>query len=469
MRKKIITLTLFVLSLFIFDNVKAADTYCGYRNSNETLYFAFNVDENGELASIDGNKSGLLIDTSKSVELSYNDRELIENWSKALKGTSLSGKDFFVNNNKKCPENVIISDNKENVAGKNVYVSVMDLNDMITKVKEKHKKQANGYPQVLSLNVEKVIKEDVSYCNYKSHTEDLTVNFEIFKGKIVDGPSVKGSIKGKDVVFNWYGVLEGTNFMGAEYFIAQDKCPSYFYIIQRGSGAYRFYVSNDGPGSDFEKKLQLEYPGMQSYHIVPISGSKEEKEDEKEWEDNLASSCMAFTNAIDCNNGYLDENNDKKPDSDLRFSCIWNENEFGKYCNTDKLLYVRCGNSFDIPYQAPKIISFIINFLKIVTPIILIIFSIISLIKAIGSANEDEIKKTQKSLVKKVVAAVMVFFVVSIVQFVIMKFADSGQTDDLSSCFSCFLNGDCGNTTYYKTNVVGTYFCTDSNGTQACK
>ena len=50
------------------------------------------------------------------------------------------------------------------------------------------------------------------------------------------------------------------------------------------------------------------------------------------------------------------------------FACIWvetNANPAGGYCNTDSFQYVKCGDSSDIPYQAPRIISFIITLLTI--------------------------------------------------------------------------------------------------------
>jgi hypothetical protein len=149
------------------------------------------------------------------------------------------------------------------------------------------------------------------------------------------------------------------------------------------------------------------------------------------------------------------------------YSCIWNDNEYGEYCNTDKLIYVRCGDVFDIPQQAPAIISFIVNFLKIAAPIILIIVSIISLLKALAASSEDEIKKAQKSLIRKALAAVMVFFVISIVQFIILTVADTekdskgiSEADNISTCLSCFLNNDCSGNAYYKTSVGGKYKCT---------
>lgn len=150
------------------------------------------------------------------------------------------------------------------------------------------------------------------------------------------------------------------------------------------------------------------------------------------------------------------------------YACIWNEVTIGKYkyyyCNVDNLRYVKCGDVFDIPYQVPGIISFAVNALKIATPIILIIVSIIVLLKAIAASNEDEIKKAQKGLVRRVVAAVMVFFVISIVQFVVMTVAsNSKEADNVSNCLSCFLNNDCRSSVYYKTNVFGRYICSYIN------
>lgn len=148
---------------------------------------------------------------------------------------------------------------------------------------------------------------------------------------------------------------------------------------------------------------------------------------------------------------------------------VWNKD--GGYCNTDKLQYVACGDAYDIPAQVPSLISFAVNLLKIATPIILIIISIITLVKAIASTKEDEIKKAQNSLVRKVMSAVIVFFVISIVQFVILKVADDRDHKSITACLTCFLNNDCKTVKYYKTNILGDYYCTivGSNKTKTCE
>ena len=140
------------------------------------------------------------------------------------------------------------------------------------------------------------------------------------------------------------------------------------------------------------------------------------------------------------------------------YSCVWNK-EY-KFCNTDNLVYVKCKNTQDIPVMVPQLISFIFNFLKIVTPIILVIISIITLLKALAASKEDEIKKAQNSLIKKLIAGALIFFIASIVQFVVLKVADNDEGEEFMDCVNCFLNNNCKDTAYYKTNISGEEMCT---------
>lgn len=141
---------------------------------------------------------------------------------------------------------------------------------------------------------------------------------------------------------------------------------------------------------------------------------------------------------------------------------VWNKVgniEEAGYCNVDNLQYVMCGDAHDIPAQIPALISMAVNLLKIATPIVLIIVSIITLVKATMASKEDEIKKAQQSLTRKVIAAVMIFVIISVVQFVILKVADNKDQNSISSCMSCFLNNDCSNNKYFKYNYGGIEYC----------
>lgn len=104
----------------------------------------------------------------------------------------------------------------------------------------------------------------------------------------------------------------------------------------------------------------------------------------------------------------------------------------------------QCGNlGFDIPGQFPYLVHLIVLAIKIVVPILLIIFGMLDLGKAVVASKEDEIKKGQQTFIKRLIAAVIVFFVVQIVQ-VVITFVASGNSDDKSNitqCFACFVNG----------------------------
>lgn len=87
----------------------------------------------------------------------------------------------------------------------------------------------------------------------------------------------------------------------------------------------------------------------------------------------------------------------------------------------------------------PYIISTIVLLIKIAVPILLIIFGMLDLGKAVVASKEDEIKKGQQLFIKRAITAVVVFFVIQIVQ-IIVRFV-SGNDGTVSNCFNCFING----------------------------
>ena len=97
-------------------------------------------------------------------------------------------------------------------------------------------------------------------------------------------------------------------------------------------------------------------------------------------------------------------------------------------------------NGYGIPYGLPYIIHKIINLIKILTPIVLIILGMIDYSKAVIAGNEDEMKKSSARFIKRVIAGVIVFLVIAIVQFAFNLLGNN----DTFSCFSCFVSGkDC--------------------------
>ncbi len=102
-----------------------------------------------------------------------------------------------------------------------------------------------------------------------------------------------------------------------------------------------------------------------------------------------------------------------------------------------------CGgiDNFVFSGMFPYVVSTVVMIIKIVVPILLIIFGMLDLAKAVIASKEDEIKKAQMTFVKRLIAAVIVFFVVSLVQIVI-RFVAGGDEDSVMGCFNCFVNGN---------------------------
>ncbi len=89
----------------------------------------------------------------------------------------------------------------------------------------------------------------------------------------------------------------------------------------------------------------------------------------------------------------------------------------------------------------PNLVSTAIDIIKIVIPILLVVFGMLDLGKAVMAQKEDEIKKGQQTFVKRLVAAVIVFLVVFVVQIVLGLVAPRGENSNVWSCFDCIVNG----------------------------
>ncbi len=87
-----------------------------------------------------------------------------------------------------------------------------------------------------------------------------------------------------------------------------------------------------------------------------------------------------------------------------------------------------------------RIIRFVYNAVKIGVPIILIIVGMFDMGKAITQQKEDEIKKAQSLLVKKAVAALIVFLMFALVQLIVNIVGGTGAQTTIG-CIDKILNG----------------------------
>lgn len=88
-----------------------------------------------------------------------------------------------------------------------------------------------------------------------------------------------------------------------------------------------------------------------------------------------------------------------------------------------------------------QIVGYALLVFKIVIPLLLIIFGMIDLGKAVIASKEDEIKKATGSLVRRAIAAVIIFLLPTIVSFLIGVVGGFGDAEnDYDICRSCLVN-----------------------------
>ena len=90
-----------------------------------------------------------------------------------------------------------------------------------------------------------------------------------------------------------------------------------------------------------------------------------------------------------------------------------------------------------VPEKIANIIKLIYNGVRIAVPIILILVGMVDMGRAITKHDESEIKKAQQLLIRKAVAAGLVFLILSIVML-LLSIVDDNYDEDVG-CISCIL------------------------------
>lgn len=115
---------------------------------------------------------------------------------------------------------------------------------------------------------------------------------------------------------------------------------------------------------------------------------------------------------------------------------------------------VKCSTGIEIPNVIPDLVHYIVLFIKIGIPIVLIVMGMLDLGKAVIGKDEKEMKEAQNKLIHRVVYAVLIFLITSIVTWVvsILSTSTTGSTaadgglsatdkSSITSCINCFING----------------------------
>jgi len=94
-----------------------------------------------------------------------------------------------------------------------------------------------------------------------------------------------------------------------------------------------------------------------------------------------------------------------------------------------------------IPDQLISLLQLIVLFVQIGVPIILIVLGAVDLGKAVMGQEEDSIKEAQQMFVKRLIAALFVFFIIVIITFfldlveVVLGDASAGVLDCVQEIF----------------------------------
>lgn len=111
--------------------------------------------------------------------------------------------------------------------------------------------------------------------------------------------------------------------------------------------------------------------------------------------------------------------------------------------------YKTCGSIDRIPRFLPTFTISLYKTIKFLVPLLLIIMGIKDFVQAMVSKDENTMKEQQKKFIKRIIASVIIFFLLSLVQFFI-RLANSDNKEDTLSCIDCLINnvGSCGEFNY---------------------
>ena len=87
-----------------------------------------------------------------------------------------------------------------------------------------------------------------------------------------------------------------------------------------------------------------------------------------------------------------------------------------------------------------QIIGWVLWIFKIVIPVIIIVFGMIDLGKAVVASKDDEIKKSVKSLVMRAIAGIVIFFIPTLVGAIfslVGEFGSEEYQDEYGICSDC--------------------------------
>lgn len=109
--------------------------------------------------------------------------------------------------------------------------------------------------------------------------------------------------------------------------------------------------------------------------------------------------------------------------------------EITKENRTDES-YIVCKENTYIPYQIVRIVRTLITLIKYVVPIVLIIMGMLDFGKVVIGNPDEQMKKSKSAFLSRLLAAVLVFFVIYIVEILIRVVSTE---DENLNCLKCIV------------------------------
>ena len=96
-----------------------------------------------------------------------------------------------------------------------------------------------------------------------------------------------------------------------------------------------------------------------------------------------------------------------------------------------------------------NVLGYVVTVFKIVIPLILIILGMVDLGKAVVSSDDKQISKSVSTLIKRFIAAVIVFFIPTVVSALFNALSIMNETElaDYNVCVQCVTGGNCDTST----------------------
>jgi len=104
--------------------------------------------------------------------------------------------------------------------------------------------------------------------------------------------------------------------------------------------------------------------------------------------------------------------------------------------------------TIDIDMIVPTFTVGLVNLVKVIIPILLVAFGMIDLAKAVIGNDEKVMKEAQNKFIKRIIYAVIIFFIVAIVQLIFGTLASASEKSssgslsksNINACIACFIS-----------------------------